>query len=287
MRTRVGEGIAAQEVAFFEHLYSHRPLGRGGTMLNAYGLYQLGRAWEFLTERVTYGSYQQVSEIADLVVIVRGLLADEPAYSEVYGLLVQEADRLSSQGTEPVRDYHRRRLNEFLSRCEGRLEPIWADLAVIQSKSNFKTERLTNPDIALQQLGATLSTLEEHDFREASLCLLVGAYTAAEFAALRFAESMAIRWHQKVTQAAKPMDTTLGVVLGELEKHYAANPPVPKEVKLVDHLNDRRIEVDHPKRASSLQDAEFTMKAVELVATGLASRGDLPAIQSATGSGAP
>ena len=117
--------------------------------------------------------------------------------------------------------------------------------------------------------AAILIEIELHDFQEACSCVLTGAYTASEFAVLRVTENLAIRWY--FSKTGKWLDVTFGLVIGALEDLYEGveKKKKPKELQLLDYLNRRRIEVDHPKRVSTLNDAELTLNTVRTLASAL------------------
>lgn len=110
---------------------------------------------------------------------------------------------------------------------------------------------LSNECISL--LGET----ELLDLNEACRCILVSSATAAEHMALRATESLLRRWYEHKT-GNKLRRVTWGTVLNKLVKEYPEKNR-PKEIALLGYLKQRRDEVAHPERVSSIADAEATL----------------------------
>lgn len=104
---------------------------------------------------------------------------------------------------------------------------------------------------------ALLEPIEISDLNEACMCILVGSATAAEHIALRAAESLLRRWYEHQT-GRKLKRATWGTVLDELVQEYPEKNR-PKEIALLGYLKQRRDEVAHPERVSSLMEAEATL----------------------------
>ena len=97
-------------------------------------------------------------------------------------------------------------------------------------------------------------TQEEITFlEESSLCIRVGAYTAAELSALKALESVLRRLYKK--------DETLGKLLEDLEKDEKL---VKRGIAgIVTYFKEVRNRTAHPDRVSSKLDAESTFTTVQ------------------------
>jgi hypothetical protein len=104
---------------------------------------------------------------------------------------------------------------------------------------------------------ALLEQIEVSDLNEACMCILVISTTAAEHIALRAAESLLRRWYEYKT-GNRLSRGTWGTVLDKLVQKYPENSR-PKEINLLGYLKQRRDEVAHPQRVSSLIEAEATL----------------------------
>ena len=111
-----------------------------------------------------------------------------------------------------------------------------------------------------------LALIERLALEEACQCLLVGSFTAAEFSALRAAESLLRRWYEGKT--GTKMETGWGQVLDKLIEKYPEKQR-PKEIMVLGYLKIRRDEVAHPDRVSSSIDAEATLLTVCSLVTNL------------------
>lgn len=103
------------------------------------------------------------------------------------------------------------------------------------------------------------------DLRESTVGILVGTYTSSEFMSLRAVEGILRKWHAEYVDD----DAVNGRWATALEDIAHSNDGKgPKELRLLDYLRERRNEVAHPDRNSTLRDAENTFKqSVDIVET--------------------
>jgi hypothetical protein len=89
---------------------------------------------------------------------------------------------------------------------------------------------------------------------EACSNLLVGTYTSAEFMALRSIEGLLRQWYESVSDGEIEEHPNWHNVFGALEK--SENVEEFEGMHSLDILRERRKEVAHPDRHSTMRDAE-------------------------------
>lgn len=226
-------------------------------MVTPYGLVTLGAQLAVAQALTAFSSGVTAPQLADALRSLAST-ATEVGLGDVLGPIAEEAERLAEIGHEELDEVNRWTTHQTLASAQGQLEPLLQDSQLIMPETNLQPKNLMDgPSAFLGNSVRYLTKMEQHDLQEACLCLLTRAYTASEFSSLRAAEGILNRWHAKKT--GTKLDTTWGRVLDEMTKEYPGEPRRPKELTLLSYLNKRRVEIDHPKRISTLVDAEATL----------------------------
>lgn len=106
---------------------------------------------------------------------------------------------------------------------------------------------------------------EIRDLYEACASILVSSYTSAEFMALRAVEGVLRKWHKEEVNEEEDY-SGWAAAIQDISDSDDGNGP--KELRLLDYLRERRNEVAHPDRHSTIRDAENTLRqAMDVVET--------------------
>lgn len=164
---------------------------------------------------------------------------------------------LSNYGEQAISEDTKNKLRDTRTRWDIIIRERLEDLYLVTSKSKIDPRHLMRGIVAFlnEEQFSFLEEIEVSDLNEACRCILVGSATAAEHIALRAAENLLRRWHEHKT--SKVMEyKTWGTVLDRLVKEYPEEKKRPKEIAFLGYLKQRRDEVAHPDRISSLTEAE-------------------------------
>jgi len=223
--------------------------------LNAYGVYLLG----YQLERLEW-AIATMTDCADLASIFGELRAYEYAHS--FEDIGREAktfhDTVSGLKNEDLSG-KKSSLRDARTRWHTLARERLQDLYLVTPESKIDPKHLINGINSF--LSAKhfdfLKEIEISDLNEACKCILIGSATAAEHISLRAAENLLRRWYEYKTGnrlERKPW----GTVLDKLVNEYPENQR-PKEITLLGYLKQRRDEVAHPDRVSTLTEAEATL----------------------------
>lgn len=242
------------------------------TALGAYGIaYHLQRlGWAVET-------VQNVTELAPFLEVLRQY--EQILSFEDIGLEAKDYhDTLLSYGEQAISNDTKRDLRSARVRWDTAARERLQGMYLVVPKSKIDPRHLMQGIVGFLKKGylSLLERIEVSDLNEACSCILIGSATAAEHIALRAAESMLRRWYEHKTNK-KLRRRTWGTVLNKLVREYPEGAR-PKELALLGYLKQRRDEVAHPDRVSSLTEAETTLmnvcsliQGIELVLAGAAS----------------
>lgn len=160
-------------------------------------------------------------------------------------------------------------LRDARARWYALIQERLQDLYLVTPKCKIDPKKLMRgiKGFLNQQGFSFLKAIEVSDLNEACSCILIGSATAGEHIALRAAENLLRRWYEYKT-GKKLRYETWGTVLNNLVKEYPENKR-PKEISLLGYLKQRRDEVAHPQRVSSLLEAETTLMNVCILIEGI------------------
>ena len=237
--------------------------------LSSRGLFELGRRFEYLRV-ILYTSFatEEILEALEPLTRFKGVegfdwLTTEAQQEFEQLRQLELAKRNRALLPSPIINLNqkeRRRLQDTVSRwatlLQQQLPHFWL---VTPGRHIIQTTRITQgpKSFVEPELLGLLNEMEHSDLWESCGCILVGSYTAAEFIALRSAESLLRRWHERKTGVTLER-RTWGRVLDALTDSYPEKQR-PKELKLLGYLKERRDEVAHPDRSSTSQEAETTL----------------------------
>lgn len=167
---------------------------------------------------------------------------------------------LSNYGQQRVSADDKDTLRDVRSRWDALARERLQDLYLVTPISKIDPKHLMKgiSGFLSQEYLSFLERIEAIDLNEACSCILVGSATAAEHIALRAAESLLRRWYEHKTGEVMKYKTW-GKVLDKLVKVYPEENKRPKEIAFLSYLKQRRDEVAHPDRVSSLTEAETTL----------------------------
>ena len=218
-------------------------------------------------------------EISSALVWPLGLIRTMPRMKVAEAEWVILERYLKDAGKRVLTAGERSECLQWVARAETKIQDEMEHFVVAESKSRFQPSKLASGADGFFGVDVDLTALERNAFNEACLCLLTGAYTASEFSSLKAAESMLVRWYHKEKDIW--LDEPWGAVLQKMETLFPKRNEQPKELAFLDYLNARRIEVGHPKRIATVDDAEFTLNAIGSLLSAL--KGKMtPAAQSET-----
>lgn len=223
------------------------------TALGAYGIaYHLQRlGWAVET-------VQNVTELAPFLEVLRQY--EQILSFEDIGLEAKDYhDTLLSYGEQAISNDTKRDLRAARVRWDTSARERLQDMYLVVSKSKIDPKHLMQGCVGFirREYLSFLESIEVSDLNEACSCILIGSATAAEHIALRAAESLLRRWYEKKT-GNRLHRRTWGTVLNRLAREYPENKR-PKEIILLGYLKQRRDEVAHPERVSTLIEAETTL----------------------------
>lgn len=227
--------------------------------LTAYGAYMMGYNLERLEWVIS--ATNDAAQIAPHIGVLRKYEQIHPF--EVIG---QEAkyyhDIFSGYIGQPLPNNAMVNLRDVRVRWEAIVAERLQDLFLVTPRTRIEPKTLTQGIIAFlnPQHHALLEGTEVKDLNEACGCLLIGSATAAEFIALRSAESLLRRWYEYKT-GKELTQRGWGKVLNKLADEYPEEKR-PKEITHLGYLKMRRDEVAHPDRISTLTDAEATLMSI-------------------------
>lgn len=180
-------------------------------------------------------------------------------------------DTVSGYGDQEVSQRTKNDLRDARARWDTLARERLQDLYLVTPKSKIYPKYLMQgiEGFLSPECFSMLEGIELIDLREACYCILIGSATAAEHIALRAAESLLRRWYEHKTHK-KISYRTWGTVLKRLAREYPEGKKRPKEIALLGYLKQRRDEVAHPQRVSSLTEAEATLMNVCSLIEGLA-----------------
>ena len=168
-------------------------------------------------------------------------------------------DKLSSYKDKTVSYSDKNALRDARARWDALVRERLGNLYLVTPKSKIDPKHLMGgiEGFLSEKCLSVLKPIEKIDLFEACGCILIGSATAAEHISLRATESLLRRWYEYKT-GKKLGRRTWGTVLNRLTKEYPENKR-PKEIALLGYLKQRRDEVAHPDRVSSLIEAEATL----------------------------
>ncbi len=168
-------------------------------------------------------------------------------------------DMLLSRGEQAISPAIKRDLRTARVSWDTSARERLQDMYQVVSKSIIDPKHLMQGCVGFirKESLSLLERIEVSDLNEACNCILIGSATAAEHIALRAAESLLRRWYENKTDN-KLHRRTGGTVLNRLAREYPENKR-PKEIILLGYLKQRRDEVAHPDRVSTLTEAETTL----------------------------
>lgn len=235
--------------------------------LSAYGAYWIG----FVLERLEWAiaTIQDASQLAPFVGLLRGCERVH-SFEDIGREAAYLHDKLSGYGVQPVSNSTKNELRDARARWDALLRERLQGLYLVTPKSKIDPRYLMQGIVGFlsQQYLPLLEPIEVIDLSEACSCILIGSATAAEHITLRAAESLLRRWYEYKT-GKKLRRRTWGTVLKRLAREYPENSR-PKEITLLGYLKQRRDEVAHPERVSSLTEAEATLMTVCSLIEGIA-----------------
>jgi hypothetical protein len=228
-----------------------------------FGLFVLGRRLQEIGSVLGSSSY-----IKDVLPVLERLeiYANAEKFEKIgqdakswHELLVKQKGQSPFPDLAPISDKQRRSMQDMIAGWQVLAEERMKGLYLITPDTTVMPEKLIKGIEAFlgkEELGA-LETIELSDLTEACKCILTGADTAAEFIALRAAESQLRRWYER--KAGQKLEKKpWGFVLDKLTEIYSEKER-PKELKLLGYLKDRRDEIAHPERTSTTKEAETTL----------------------------
>ena len=224
--------------------------------LNALGVYDIGYKLQRLEWAIA--TIQNAAQLAPFFGVLR-------YYEQIHSFedIGKEAkyyhDTLSSYGQQIIPEHIKVSLRDARARWDTLTRERLQDLYLVTPRTRIDPKQLMQGIVAIlsQTHLPLLDRIEFSDLNEACGCILIGSSTAAEHIALRAAESLLRRWYEHKT-GNKLSHATWGTVLDRLAKEYPENKR-PKEITLLGYLKQRRDEVAHPERISSITDAEATL----------------------------
>lgn len=236
-------------------------------VFNAIGVYGLG--WNLDRLEWAVATIQNAAQLAPFLEVFRW-------YEQVKSFedIGREAkllhDKISSYREQMVPEAIKNQLRDAKTRWETLARERLQDLYLVTPECKIDPKLLMRGIEGLlnHKYSSLLERIEMIDLFEACGCILIGSATAAEHIALRAAESLLRRWYEyksgnKLTRRA------WGAVLNRLAREYPENRR-PKEIALLGYLKQRRDEVAHPDRISTLTEAETTLMNVCCLITGIA-----------------
>jgi len=234
--------------------------------LTAWGVYRLG----YLLERLEW-AIATIKEPIELAPFIESFRFYEQVHPfEDIGQAAKDLNNMLSSYEEPevsaeTKDYLRDTRSHWYALIQERLQ----DLYLVTPMCKVGPRKLMRGiEMFLKKdLFSLLEKIEVSDLNEACRCILVGSTTAGEHIALRAAENLLRRWYEYKT-GEKLRYETWGTVLNNLVKEYPENKR-PKEISLLGYLKQRRDEVAHPQRVSSLLEAETTLMNVCILIEGI------------------
>lgn len=108
---------------------------------------------------------------------------------------------MSNQLQQTVPQNTRNLLRDALTRWKAVITEVTKTLYLITPNTTLQPEKLLTGIMGITTVENTaiLSDMEQHDLNEACKCILMDCPTAAEFIALRAAESLLRRWYERKT----------------------------------------------------------------------------------------
>jgi hypothetical protein len=149
-------------------------------------------------------------------------------------------------------------LNTAVQNWYGRIAEISKKWILIMPKTHLDIAKLSSgaEQFFLEDEWKSLSELEQQGINEAATCLLTNNFTASECLALRTAESVVRRWHEK--RSGKSIDNIAwGNILEYIEEQYPEKGR-PNEISAIFHLKRRRNAIAHPDEISNESSASVT-----------------------------
>lgn len=224
--------------------------------LTAFGVYMIG----YNLERLEW-AIATINDAAQLAPHLGALRHYEQIrFFEEIGLEAKYFhDLLSGYAGQLVPDNIKTNLRDARARWATIAAERLQDLYLVTPVTRIDSKHLIQGISAFfdQKHYSLLEKIEVMDLNEACGCLLIGSATAAEHIALRASESLLRRWYEHKT-GKKLVRATWGTVLLKLAKEYPENER-PKEIVVLGYLKQRRDEVAHPDRISTMTEAEATM----------------------------
>lgn len=234
--------------------------------LTAWGVYRLG----YLLQRLEWAiaTIKKPIELAPFIESFRFYEQVHPF--EDIGHAAKDLHNMLSSYEKPevsakTEDFLREARAHWYALIQERLQ----DLYLVTPMCKIDPRKLMRgiKEFLNQQSFSLLKPIEVSDLNEACSCILMGSATAGEHIALRAAENLLRRWYEyKIGE--KLRYETWGTVLNNLVKEYPENKR-PKEISLLGYLKQRRDEVAHPQRVSSLLEAETTLMNVCILIEGI------------------
>lgn len=138
------------------------------------------------------------------------------------------------------------------------VDTLEREIVTATSETNLSTEKLLSAPNSFMSLQSFEGYEDEmHDLQEASVNLVIGTFTSSEFMSLRAVEGILRKWHRAMIDEETNYEGWADAIKDISEVDDGKGP---KELRLLDYLRERRNEVAHPDRHSTLRDAENTLQ---------------------------
>lgn len=224
---------------------------------NAYDIYMVGQWIARLDESATSGTWGMVRVCLQALARYKNIRSLEFVGDEVerkYNEYVKDYNN----DDDDVKSVHRKLLKGSVNWWLGRLDEVAKGWVLLCPEVEINIGKLTMgaKSFLSDEEWQSLSLLEQGALDETIASLLSNTFTAAEFMALRLAESLLRRWYTKRTGKESGKLKWFGI-LDELNEAFPKSRR-PKELSLLDYLRERRNEIAHPEVVSQSYEAVTT-----------------------------
>ncbi|MFC2026865.1 hypothetical protein ACFLUX_02700 [Chloroflexota bacterium] len=205
-----------------------------------------------------YGSYAMVDNNLGALCLIR--IGESSNFKEGCNDAKNTiASEVKKQKNKRLSEYDRNYILEMRAILNDEKNNILKDMVVFKTECYLPINELVKGTKSFidDKLEKKLNPLEKDGLDEAISCLLANAFTSAEFISLRAAESVLKRWYEKESGSVIK-GQTWGQVLKELVKLYPKESERPKELALLDYLNNRRNAIAHPDATSDARKSATT-----------------------------
>lgn len=224
---------------------------------DAYDIYTLGLWIAKLDDSVEDGSWGMVKTCLQSLAHYKNIRSLEFVGSDA-DKKCKEYAKDYSKDVDAVKPIHRELLKGCVRWWQGRVDEVSKGWVLHHPEVEIDINRLKvgAPSFMSYEEWQSLSLLERGALDETIASLLSNTFTAAEFMALRLAESLLRRWYTQRTGKESGQLKWFGI-LDELNEEYPKGKR-PKELSLLDYLRERRNEIAHPEVISQSYEAVAT-----------------------------